>query len=244
MSLLSERMANANGASRLLSSTTKMLRLIALILVGLSFVIIHIFDIRQVGDFMRWKNGDTSVSAGSHPAVLIWAAAAIALFVLLMVRKPGAVTEGVPTRKRRILAFLIDFWFSLSIVSGVGAMFPLWLEARRTGHFAWYFQRNYSADTDGLAALSSLVTMALMVLYFAFPLTRGRQTVGYFVVGLKVAPPFGDEGRFTLKAALMRTYYAFAGGASLLTRNWDRDGQGRTWYDQKTNCTVFFISDE
>jgi uncharacterized RDD family membrane protein YckC len=221
-----------------------MLRLIFLILVALSFVIIYVFDIPQVGDSMQWKNGDNSISAGSHPAVLLWTAAAIALFVLLMVRKPGVVTEALFTRKRRILAFLIDFWFSLSIVSSVGALVPLWLEARRTGHFVWHFQRNYAADTDGLAALMSLFTMALMVLYFAFPLTRGRQTVGYFIVRLKVAPPFGDEGRFTFKAALIRTCYAFIGGASLLTRNWDQDGQGRTWYDRKTKCTVFFVSDE
>lgn len=213
-------------------------------LVLLSFVIMYFFDVGQIGDSMEWKNGNTSISAGSHPAELFWAAAAIALFILLMLRKPSTITEGVPAVKRRILAFLIDFWFSLSVVSSVGALIPLWLEAMRTGDFAWHFHRTYSANTDGLAALSSLVSMILMVLYFAFPLTRGRQTVGYFIVGLKVAPPFGTEGRFTFKAALLRTYYAFIGLASGLTRNWDRDGQGRTWYDRKTDCTVCIVNDD
>ena len=235
---------DVNGHSRRLLSTTKILRLFSLILVGLSFVNIHLYDVRQIGGVMRWKSGDTYISSASHPAVVLWAAAAVALFVLLMVSRPSRATGGVPTLKRRVLAYLIDFWFSLLIVSSVGELVPLLLEAKRTGHFAWHFQRNYSVSSDGLAASVSLVFMALMVLYFAFPLTRGRQTVGYFILRLRVAPPFGDEGRFTVKAAIMRTYYAFVGLASVLTRNWDRDEQGRTWYDRKTNCTVILVEDD
>lgn len=231
---------DVDGQSRPLLNTTRALRLVASALVLLSFVIMYFFNVGQVGDSMLWKNGNTSISAGSHPAELFWAAAAIALFILLMLRKPSTMTEGVPTVKRRALAFLIDFWFSLSVVSSVGALLPLWLEAVRTGHFAWQFHRTYPANTDGLAALASLVFMALMVLYFAFPLTRGRQTVGYFIVGLKVAPPFGNEGRFTFKAALLRTFYAFIGLASVFTR----DSQGRTWYDRKTDCTVCIVNDD
>src|SRR5271165_2007109 len=205
-----------------LLSTTKILRLASLILVGLSFVVIHFFDVGQVGDSMQWKDGDTAISSGSHPAMLLWAAIAIVLFILLMVREPNAMAEGVPTRKRRVFAFLVDFWFSLLAISTVGALIPLSIEALRTGRFVWHFQRNYSVNTDVLSVLSSLLFMGLMVLYFAFPLTRGRQTVGYFIMRLKVTPPFGDEGRFTFKAALMRTFYAFIGFASLLARNWDR----------------------
>lgn len=235
---------DANDQHRPVFSTARALRLIAFILVVLELGIIRFFDVGQVGYSMQWKDGDTSISAGSHPAVLLWAAAAVALFVVLMFRRPGTFTEGVPTMKRRAVAFLIDFWFSLAVVSSVGAVLPIGLEALRTGHFAWQFQRNYSVSTDELAAVVSLVFMALMVLYFVFPLTRGRQTVGDFVMGLRVAPPFGDEGRFAFKAALVRTFYAFIGLASILTRKWDRDGEGRTWYDRKTNCAVRLVSDD
>jgi uncharacterized RDD family membrane protein YckC len=235
---------DVNGDSRPLLSTTKVLRLVAFVMVVLSFTIVHFLDVGQVGESMQWINGNTSISAGSHPAELLWAAAAIALFILLMLRKPSGVKEGVPTVRRRVLAFLIDFWFSLSVTASVGALIPLWLEAMRTGHFAWQFHRSYSVSADGLAALTSVVFMALMVVYFAFPLSRGRQTVGYFIVGLKVAPPFGDEGRFTFKAALVRTFYAFIGLASVLSLKWDRDGGGRTWYDRKTNCTVRLVNDD
>jgi uncharacterized RDD family membrane protein YckC len=171
-------------------------------------------------------------------------AIAIALFTLLMVRKPTGAVEGVPPRKRRIFAFVIDFWFSLLTLSTVGALLPLSIEAVRTGHFMWHFHRNYSVEGDSLALVFSLLFMALMVLYFAFPLSRGRQTVGCFIMRLRVTPPFGDEGCFTLRTALMRTYYAFVGLTSMLTRNWDRDGQGRTWYDRKTDSTVVLVSDQ
>jgi hypothetical protein len=111
-----QQSADVNEHSRPLLSTTRALRLFASTLVLLSFVVVYFFDVGQVGDSIRWKNGNTSVSAGSHPAELFWAATAIALFILLMLRKPSSITEGVPTVKRRILAYLIDFWFSLSVV--------------------------------------------------------------------------------------------------------------------------------
>jgi hypothetical protein len=241
---LSGQIIDVKKDSPPLLTATNILRLASLVWVGLSFVVIHFYQVGQVGDLMEWKNGETSISAGSHPAMLLWSAIAIALFILLMVKEPNAVVEGVPTRKRRSFAFVIDFWFSLLTLSAVGALLPLSLEAVRTGHFAWHFQRNYSVNADGLSAVWIPLFMALMVLYFAFPLTRGRQTVGCFVMRLRVTPPFGDQGCFTLRAALGRTFYAFFGLCSMLTRNWDRDGQGRTWYDRETDCTVVLVSDQ
>ena len=128
-------------------------------------------------------------------------------------------------------------------LSSVGALIPLSLEAERTGHFEWHFQRNFSVKSDALSALSTLFIMFLMILYFAFPLTRGRQTVGCFIMRLRVLPPFGDEGRFTLSASLKRSIYSFIGLCSIVTRGWGRDEYGRTWYDRTTGCTVVLVSD-
>lgn len=193
---------------------------------------------------MRWTNGRADISAGSHPGALLWAAGAIALFVLLMVRKPSPIVEGVPARIRRILAFVIDFVFGVTVLSSVGALIPLWIEAARTGHFAWYFHRSYSVSTDRFSAVSVLLLMALMALYFVFPLTRGRQTLRCFIMRIRATPPFGNEGRFTFRSAVVRTAYALYGGPSLVTRIRGRDEQGRTWYDKTTGCTVALVSDE
>ena len=95
-----EQISHVNGHSPHLFSLTKILRLVSLILVGLSFVVVHFLDVGQVGSTMHWSDEKTSISAGSHPYVLFWTAAAFALFVLLMVRKPGPVTEGVPALDR------------------------------------------------------------------------------------------------------------------------------------------------
>jgi hypothetical protein len=223
---------------------TKLLRLASIILVALSFVTVHSFNVGQVGNTMQWKDGTAFISAGSHPAILVWDALAIVLFVTLMLRNAITAVIGIPSRGRRIAALLIDFWFSLLTLSGIDALVPLWLEAARTGHFAWHFQRDFAVSTDEVFALPSvLVFMALIVLYFVFPLTRGKQTVGCFIMRLKVTPPFGDGGCFTFRAALKRRYYEFMGLTSLLSRKWDRDEQGRTWYDIQTNCTVVLLDD-
>ncbi|HEY2117855.1 MAG TPA: hypothetical protein VGH37_01615 [Candidatus Acidoferrum sp.] len=190
-------------------SLSKSLRLALILWVGLSFVVIHYFDAGQVGDSMQSKDGNVSISAGSHPAMVLGIAIAIALFIFLMVKKPDAAFGEIPTRKRRIFAFAIDFWFSMMALSSVGALVPLAFEAVRTGHFAWHFQRNYSASTDGITALFSLLFMALLFLHFAFPLTRGRQTVGCFVTRVRVMPPFGVEGWFMVRSAVVRTFWEF-----------------------------------
>lgn len=221
----------------------RILRLASLVLVGLIFVVMHYSGTREVGESTELVNGRVAVSAGSSPAVLLWSAAAIALFILLMVRRPGSIVEGAPTILRRVLAFVIDCVFSLCAVSSISALLPLWLEAARTGHFAWYFQRNYAVSTDRLAAISLPLTVALMILYFTFPLTQGRQSVGCFVTGIRVMPPFGNDGSFTFRAAAVRTVYALIGLFLLMTLDWDRDEQGRTWYDRKTGCTVVLVSD-
>lgn len=229
-----------------LASRTNVLRLASVALVVLSFVVIHAFDAGQVGDSLEWKDGKTRVWAGSNPVILIWDVFAVILFVTLMIRKSNASFSGVPSRGRRILAFLIDFWFSLLATSGIGALVPLLLEAGRTGHFAWHFQRDYTVSSDPWIALPvSLSFMALMVLYFVFPLTRGKQTVGGFIMRLKVTPPFGDGRRFTFWQALRRTYYEFNGLSPFLwlSKDWDKDGQGRTWYDVKSNCTVILVDE-
>jgi len=214
-------------------------------LVGLSFVAIQVFDVGQVGASMEWKDGKATVSAGSSPFILVWDVTAILLYLTLMLRNANTEVSGIPTRARRIAAFSIDFWFSLLTLSGIGALVPLWLEAARTGHFSWHFQRDYTVSTDGGFALPSVfIFLGLMVLYFVFPLTRGKQTVGCFIMRIKVTPPFGDDGCFTFRSALKRTYYEFSGLATFFTRNWDRDGHGRTWYDIQTNCAVVLIEDD
>jgi RDD family len=224
---------------------TKLLRLAAFTLVGISVVAPYVFTIGEIGTFMQVKNGRTVVSAGSHPAIVVWDVVAIGFFVALMFRKPNSTLAGVPSRWRRSASFVIDFWFSLLVMSSIGALLPLALEGLRTGHFAWQFRRDYAVSTDGVLGVPSVfIFMALVFLYYVFPLTRGRQTVGCFIMRLRTLPPFGDGGCFTFRAAMKRTFYEFRGLSGMLMRPWKRDAAGRTWYDVETNCEVVLVEDD
>jgi hypothetical protein len=208
----------------------------------LSFVIEYVFSVGEVGYAVHRSDGKAQVSAGSHPAFLVWAAVGLLLYFLLMRLNAEEAPDGVPTLRRRFLAFIIDFLFSLAIVTSFGGMLSLWVESVRTGHFSWHFARDYSVPTDDIFALPLVfLAMGLMFFYFVLPLMKGRQTIGCFILRLRVTPPFGDRGVFTFREALKRTWYEFKGLCSLLRVREPRDGQGRTWYDRETNCSVVLI---
>jgi hypothetical protein len=128
---LPEHIVDEKSQSWYVLNRAKILRIFSAFLVALSFVRFQFLDGAQIGDSMEWKNGKTSISAGSDPIVLVWAVVALALFAVLMARKSSPVAEGVPATKRRILAFLIDFWFSLSVTSSIGALVPSHLPEKR-----------------------------------------------------------------------------------------------------------------
>lgn len=227
-------------------TVTRILRIAAIALVGLSTASMYIFHIHQVGFSQNTANGRSEVSAGSHPIMLVWFGFSVALYVALMFVNDTAVVLGIASMKRRFVAFLLDFWFSLLGLSAIGALIPLCLEAMRTGRFSWTFERNYTENTDVIFGFPLvLVTMGLMFLYFVIPLTKGKQTVGCLVMGIKVTPPFGDEGQFTFKQAVRRTWFEFRGLSTLpFNPKGGCDSEGRTWYDIETNCRVVLVKHE
>jgi len=208
----------------------------------LSFALDQIFRIGQVGYIAQSKGGKTYVSAGSHPVLLVWSAIAVVLFLVLMRTKASETPDGVPTLPRRYLAFILDFLFIVSFVSTIGALLPLWIESTRTGHFSWHFVRDYYVPADDIFGFPFIfLSMTIMLLYFVWPLTRDKQTLGCFFLRLKVTPPFGDRGAFTFRDAVRRTWYEFKGVCSVWRMKEGRDSSGRTWYDRETNCGVVLI---
>src|SRR5258708_23103912 len=136
----------------------------------LSFAVPYVFSVGEVGYTAHSKNGAVYVSAGSHPAFLVWSAIGLALFLLLMRMKAEETFDGVPSLKRRFLAFLVDFLFSLTIVTSFGGMLPLWVEGVRTCHFSSHSARDYSSQLDELFIFPAvLLSMGLMLLYFVWP---------------------------------------------------------------------------
>lgn len=156
-------------------TVTRMLRIAAIGLVAFGFASFYILRGNQVGFPEATSNGESKVSAGSHPVMLIWFGLSVALYAALMVVTESTVTVGIASMKLRVVAFIIDFWFSLLGLSAIGALIPLGLEAARTGHFSWAFERSYTVSTDTSVGLPLiLITMGLMILYFVIPLASKR----------------------------------------------------------------------
>jgi uncharacterized RDD family membrane protein YckC len=203
-----------------------LLRGITAVWVALSFPVQHLFSTGTPGYTSHWENGKGHVAAGSHPALLAWAVCSVALFVFLLRVEAQETPAGVPSGWRRFFAFLIDFWFSVAVFASFAAIIPLWMESKRTGQFFWHFERDYSVTSDDVMFPLVLISVALMFFYFVWPLTKGKQTVGCFIMRLRVAPPFGTRGAFTFRQAVRRVWLEFTGMGSFILKPGDRDSEG------------------
>src|SRR5690348_4955237 len=67
------------------------------------------------------------VAAGSDPIMLVWAAIAVAIFVLVLRARTMKEIVGAPSMKRRAVAFIIDAYFSLLTLGSITGLLPLWL---------------------------------------------------------------------------------------------------------------------
>ena len=194
-----------------LTAKMNLLRAVAAFWLGLSIILTYLFSASAVGFNSHSEGRKGYMAAGSHPALLAWSAFSIVLVAVLFRLKVEEIPDGISSSWRRFFAFLMDFWFSLAIVASLGGVVPLWIESRRTGHFAWHFERNYSVPSDAFGVPLVFIGLALMFLYFAWPLTKGKQTVGCFILRLRVAPPFGLSGAFTFQQAVRRVWMEFRG---------------------------------
>jgi hypothetical protein len=222
----------------------KLERLGVAVLLFVGFACMELTGGKAVGLFVQTVNDKSLVQGGSSPALLVWAAIAIPLLAVVIFREMAYEVVGVPSWTRRFVAFVIDFFIAMATTAPFFALVPLVVEAFRTGMFAWSFERTYTVTSDWYLAIPlSLVLMSLLVLYFAVPVTKGRQTVGCYLLRLKVVPGESElGGRFGLSQALRRVVLAFIGLCSwpliwLLGRGKD----GTTWYDRLTNCRVTLV---
>lgn len=134
---------------------------------------------KHVGFSVAQRSQDALVEAGSDPWLLLWAGIAIPLFVYVLQRDVPSAPAGIPSWKRRFAAFFVDFYVALGATAPFLALIPLAVEAARTGTFAWSFERRYTVDSDWYLGIPLvLVAMAILALYFAWPVATNRQTIG------------------------------------------------------------------
>jgi RDD family len=205
---------------------------------------VHFFGGNEVGFLYSHQGEKTRVSSSTHPLLLVWAVMGILFYWFLMRRELRAETGDAAGLLRRFFAFLIDLYFVTLISGGILALVPLLVEARRTGHFTWTFERGYSvASDDYLFFPLSLIGVIIFFLYFAYPLLLGKQSVGDYLLRLRVTPIKKiSEGGMTWGQICKRVLYAgIAVGLWPYTLWKRRDDKGRTWYDRASGCDVAFI---
>ncbi len=212
--------------------------------IALSVACIGYFSGGEVG-FSYFKDGEKIVvSAATHPVLLVWTAAGISFFVVLMSWDIHAEGAGYAGLTRRLFAFLIDLYLVVLVSGSTLAFIPLWLEAKRTGHFEWGFKRSYLVPTDSYAVLPlSLIAVSVAFLYYAYPLMRGKQTVGSFLFRIRDCASNAPERSLTIWQICKRVVLASLGVAIWPYTLWMRlDTNGRTWYDRASNWDVTLVN--
>src|SRR5580704_8505854 len=91
----------------------------------LSLVGWHFLPTDSIGFSYHQHNDAIDVSAGTHPAVLVWAALVICFYVFLLKRRISTNVVGNAGLIRRVLAYLIDFLLVVVTTSCVTAIIPL-----------------------------------------------------------------------------------------------------------------------
>jgi hypothetical protein len=82
--------------------------------------------------------------------------------------------------------------------------------------------------------------MGVMLLYFAVPVVRGTQTVGCYLLRLKVVPVEGWQPQ--LYDAMTRAVLGYLGLCMGPLTFWrGRGADGSTWYDRSTQFRVSLV---
>jgi len=93
----------------------------------------------------------------------------------------------------------------MSAISPVVGLLPIIVEWKRTGVFAWSFERTTPAPSDiPVTVCSAMLAGIVLLLYYAIPLVRLRPSPGACVLGYQVLPEAG--GYLTLRRALTREH--------------------------------------
>jgi uncharacterized RDD family membrane protein YckC len=195
-------------------------------------------DSGTIGYIAETKDGATTVSAGTRLGPIIVSLLSVVLYPFLVSRKVEVQNGRIASMWRRAAAFAVDFWFALFTLSTLFGFAPVLLEARRTGVFHWHFQRDYAALSDRFDIVLLPAFMCAFVAYFAFPLMKGSQTVGCWILRLATVNDNGYVVYLPFSTAIRRLLAEFRGLCSPIRSFRTRDAEGRTFYDIDSGFTV------
>jgi hypothetical protein len=193
-----------------LATRTKLQRLCLLVFVSAGIGRL-IYDGLHFTTYSRFGVIAKEFMPASDPLVFAWTVCAVPVFALLMRYMPKLSTQGPPGSVRRIAADVIDFVFGVTAISNIDALIPLWIHYRHTGHLFWQFRQHISdpvRDSQTFISVAMFpVLFLLMACSVAFPLKLGKQTVGGFIMRVRLTSPLARDGKLPFDLALRRAYY-------------------------------------
>jgi uncharacterized RDD family membrane protein YckC len=133
-------------------------------------------------------NNDYTMRASSSPIALI-GAISLALFAFLFRSKnePLKYTPRVPLW-RRLISLHIDALIAMAIAVPFDVLLMLLVESLYTGKFSWQFERKGAREYDvSVGIFSVFLTMGWFLFYLSYPIAKGRQTIGHFIMGYRIA---------------------------------------------------------
>lgn len=187
----------------------KYLRWLFLVILGALLIAAALSDPMTIGMSMEWSsNGGYRCAGGTQPLAIVMAGVVIVLYLLLIYAPPDNLGQPLPGVLRRFLAFWLDFILALSIFAPIFGILSTLMEWKRTGIFAWNFERTTQASTDGWLSISlAVLIFVALAFYYALPLMRHRPSPGSCIVGYQIVPEDGVP--LTLPRALLRTLVGF-----------------------------------
>ncbi len=193
-----------------------------------------------MGYYVHIERQETRVAGGSHPIAIALSLMGIMLYLWLLSANIEVKATSRAPMWRRFGAFVIDFYFAGSTIAALAGLIAVAVESDQTGTFHWHFQREYGVSLDRMFGVPlALAAMALIFLYFVYPLTKAKPTVGCYLLRIgtfsQSAP--GSLVKMSLSDAARRISFEFR-GLCAWWKLWRRNPAGQTWYDEKTNVIV------
>jgi RDD family len=176
--------------------------LIALLILG------NLVDPTSLGISVYSSNGNYRIVGGTALWAIGFSIVIGTLYFWLMYAPLGQLTTPLPGIIRRWFAFWIDFILAIMATAPILGLIGLLSEWRRTGVFAWNFERTTPAPSDKVTVtlMFILLPIALMA-YYVFPLLRHRPSPGSCVAGYQITS--ADESPMTVRRATLRALVGF-----------------------------------
>jgi uncharacterized RDD family membrane protein YckC len=187
----------------------------------------------SIGASGSWSVGNYQFSGGTEPWALLVSAGLLALYLLLLYSPATTPNGAMPGIVRRFVAFWCDFTICILGVAPFLGILPCLLEWKRTGEFQWTFERETAAGYDAWVVIITMLAMlALMAIFFAWPLVRCKPTPGSSIMGYQIV---GDDGNpITWRKAVLRSLLGFVAACAWFVAPFvERDKpKGKFWLDR------------